>query len=91
MDAKNKREPMMKFDREKTLVIYRAPSERVKREIIEELQSLAAQDYRVTKLVRTGGNVEVHMMKTDEWSVAELMDEAETLMGKPAYLAVGGR
>lgn len=67
--------PKFTVAREKLVTVWRKPSDRIQREFADELESLAAQGYRIAAIKRHSGQVDIHLVKHDEWTVQEVLDE----------------
>lgn len=77
-----KTEKTIPVSREKTVVVYRKPSERMQRELNDEIMGFQAQGYRVTCMKRVHNGVEIHFVKEDDWSLDELMSEVHELLDR---------
>ena len=65
----------IKVAREKIITLYRKPSERDHRELKEEIERMAASDYRVLAIRKGHGRVDVTLVQMSEWSADELLEE----------------
>lgn len=66
---------MVPVAREKTVTVYRKPSDRMKRELQDELKAVVDQGYKVTAIRHRGDQCDVHFVKHDSWTLDELMSE----------------
>jgi len=58
-----------------TATVFRNMSPRVEKEFTEELAAKIGMGCKVTGITRGPGGVTIHMVKTEEWTFEELMNE----------------